>query len=127
VTSTIIPQHSVDPVFGCWSLMPERTDKDGYSLLPDGRRAHRVVYEHIVGAIPKGMEIQHDCKHRWCFNPAHLRPVTRSENERLKSWRRTSQERKCPRGHDMFVNAMVTPSGGRICRTCTWGINAIRR
>jgi hypothetical protein len=36
------------------------------------RGAHRVSYEHYVGPIPKGLEIDHLCRVRHCVNPAHL-------------------------------------------------------
>lgn len=44
--------------------------------------AHRLAYEVHVGPIPKGYELDHLCRVRRCVNPAHLEPVTHSENVR---------------------------------------------
>lgn len=43
-------------------------------------RAHRWVYEHLVGPIPDGMQLDHLCRNTKCVNPDHLEPVTQQEN-----------------------------------------------
>lgn len=43
-------------------------------------RAHRISYEHFVGPIPDGLQIDHICRVKNCVNPAHLCPVTAKEN-----------------------------------------------
>lgn len=69
---------------------------DGYGVITvDGRqlKAHRFAYELLVGPIPEGLVIDHvchnldtscvdgqACPHRRCVNPAHMEPVTPSEN-----------------------------------------------
>lgn len=52
---------------------------------------HIVAYTHFFGYIPGNREVDHVCTCRACWNPAHLRLVTRSRNERLKRKR----QRKC--------------------------------
>src|SRR5438876_386715 len=31
--------------------------------------SHRVAYEHFVGPVPVGLELDHLCKNRWCVRP----------------------------------------------------------
>jgi len=73
--------------------------------------AHRLAYETWVGSIPEGLEIDHLCRQRACIHPAHLEPVTRSENQRRAKAIKTT----CPRGHPYD---MVTSQGSRGCTIC---------
>jgi len=43
-------------------------------------RAHRVMYELIMGKIPDGLVLDHICRNTLCINPEHLEPVTNAEN-----------------------------------------------
>lgn len=63
----------------CWIW--QRSTRNGYGCLRiDGvtHYAHRVYYERHV--IPRGLDLDHLCRHRACVNPAHLEPVTRAVN-----------------------------------------------
>lgn len=55
----------------------------GKAVLAKGRYsdAHRVAYELEYGPIPQGIEIDHTCFNRPCVRVAHLRPVTRKQNQ----------------------------------------------
>jgi hypothetical protein len=46
------------------------------------RVVHRLNYERDVGPVPEGLELDHLCRVRRCVNPAHLEPVTHTENLR---------------------------------------------
>lgn len=112
--------HSIefDRTFGC-RLWTGKLDKDGYPLTINGRRAHRVLYEEERGPIAKGKELEHTCRNRRCVAWYHLEPVTRSVNEQRKSWSNRVRLISCPVGHELNARtAMVTPAGGRVCRTC---------
>lgn len=105
------------------------------ALKVDGQRralaAHRVVYEALVGVIPRGLDLDHlchtrdatcpggsECPHRRCCNPAHLEPVTRSENLR-RAHPRVPVE-ACRRGHRFDeANTHHESNGKRRCRTCS--------
>lgn len=105
-----------DPLFGC-ELVMSRLDREGYAF--HGKtRAHIKAWVDANGPVPEGMEIEHRCKRRNCRAVHHLMLVTRGDNEKLKRWRHRVKEKQCPRGHDMAINAVVTPEGGRVCRQC---------
>ncbi len=117
---------TVDRLFGCW-LWSGHTDKrDGRAIVWRGKSpvsAQRAVYEEHIGPVgyaPDGeaYELDHLCRRAGCVAPHHAEPVTRAENERRKSWRHRAKRMKCPRGHELSVNGVVTPEGGRVCRQC---------
>lgn len=85
-----MPYWVVDPATGCW-LWNRKIRKDGYGIKSTGKhtaiRAHRWVYEDLVGPIPEGLELDHLCNNPPCVNPDHLEPVTHEENMR-RQWER---------------------------------------
>lgn len=79
--------------------------------------AHRLVYESLVGEIPKGLELDHLCKTQRCVNPEHLEPVTTKVN----GFRR--RNKVCRNGHQYTPDNEYWyphPSGiiARRCRAC---------
>ena len=61
---------------GCW-IWTGRL-KDGYSSLRVNGRwviGHRWLYMHLVGPIPNGQELHHECEKPRCVRPGHLRPL----------------------------------------------------
>lgn len=72
---------------GCWQWT-RSTNKHGYGAVNRGGkilRVHRVTYEHLVGPIPAGKNLDHICHNRACANPEHLRIVTQKQNIENKS------------------------------------------
>ena len=80
--SRLYRYRTIDPHTGCW-LWTGAKDTNGYGRIKvhgQSLYAHRVSYEQHRGAIPSGLVLDHTCKHKQCFNPAHLEPVTSQEN-----------------------------------------------
>lgn len=75
----------------CWLWTPPVDRSTGYGRINIDRSnigAHRFAYELLVGPIPEGLQIDHLCRVRACVNPAHLEPVTVSENVRREMFAR---------------------------------------
>ena len=115
---------SIDPETGCWHWQGA-TQPRGYGTMPangqKGILAHRFAYETFIGPIPDGHELDHLCRNRSCVNPAHLEPVTHSENVRRGNgaafWRNKTQ---CPQGHPYDEeNTYFDGRGYRRCRACS--------
>lgn len=89
----------------CWHWHATITH-EGYGVFQVGGRqvkAHRYSYEHFIGPIPDGLDLDHachsrdphchegdQCEHRRCVNPSHLEPVTSAENIARGNRRRVS-------------------------------------
>lgn len=118
-----------EPNSGCW-LWTASCFFNGYGQTSfggrTGIRAHRVIYELLVGPIPTGLDLDHLCRVRCCVNPAHLEPVTRSVNlqrgdvgdQRIGDRQRAKTH--CPAGHEYTPENTMHRADrpGRICRAC---------
>jgi hypothetical protein len=100
------------------------TTRNGYGQVrltrDQPRMAHRAIYEATRGAIPASRDLDHLCRNRACVNPAHLEPVSRSENLR-RGWAASPRPDRthCKRGHEFTTeNTRFTPDGRRSCRAC---------
>lgn len=113
---------------GCWSH-ENKLNTEGYNVI-SGRRqggpkmlkAHRVMYEWLVGPIPEGLQIDHLCRNRWCLNPSHMEPVTNRENgcRGVGPCAVNARKTHCPKcGRPLaHPNLFVERDGGRRCRSC---------
>ena len=106
-----ITQQETDRFNNYWKsvgdckLWQNYLDKDGYGTFyfrKKPRRAHRVSYFFVHGAIHDNMVIDHICKNRNCVEPTHLRIVTAKENS-LKNSNSVgavnARKTKCSNGH----------------------------
>lgn len=116
---------------GCWQWIGT-VHRHGYGRFYDyGNHfypAHRWAYEHWVGPIPEGMQVDHichdpsdcsggyGCLHRRCVNPEHMEIVTVQENLARRS---SVVVTHCPRGHEYAGdNLYITKTGSRQCVEC---------
>src|ERR1039458_6068024 len=105
---------------GCWEWRGAR-HRTGYGHLKRegrGMRPHRYAYQLLVGAIPNGLQIDHQChnlalaegfceggptcRHRRCCNPNHLEVTTNRVNT-LRGDGPTARHARlthCPQGHE---------------------------
>lgn len=117
---------------GCWQWLAA-IDAHGYGRFSVGGRmklAHRIAYEMFVAPIPRGLDLDHICRNRACVNPAHLEPVTRSENLSRSPLMGVKNIGKthCPRGHEYSAeNTRFNTSGARNCRECERSRNRNRK
>lgn len=112
----------VDRTDTCWLWTASTRYGYGRFMLADQRlaMAHRWSYEHHVGPIPDGLQIDHLCRNRACVNPDHLEPVTHGVNNT-----RRPIPTACPAGHAyteanayLYAKRPTSLRATRQCREC---------
>ena len=110
---------------GCWNWIGNIL-KSGYGLFRSRSKQvgpHRFSYETFVGAIPRGLTIDHLCNNRICVNPEHMAIATLRQNVLRGNGicARNARKTHCKRGHPLSgVNLRFAKllKGGRECQTC---------
>ena|SRR6516162_2273853 len=104
---------------GCWIWHTLGTHGYGhFSIRYRTFRAHRWIYEQLIGPIPDNKQPDHRCDTPACANPWHLKIVTARENVLRSSSPPSMNARKthCKRGHSL-ANAKMK-NGSRVCIKC---------
>lgn len=107
---------------GCW-LWTGWINDNGYGeIISFGKkiRAHRAMYQLVVGLIPEELVLDHLCRVRHCVNPEHLEAVTHQQNI-LRGVGATAVHAKkthCIHGHEFSEANTIHRKRGRGCRTC---------
>ena len=100
----------------CWLWAGNIDPSNGYGRFSQ-TKAHRLVYEALVGEIPEGLDLDHLCRIRACVNPEHLEPVTRKVNilrgEGMGA--KYARDPYCAKGHQ---KDRVNINGTRWCSSC---------
>jgi hypothetical protein len=119
--------EKVEKTPACW-LWRGTIDRHGYGTIRQSRcdggrqlRAHRAVYELVVGPAPDGLDLDHLCRNRRCVRPDHLEPVTRRTNllrgDTVTA--RNAAKTHCKNGHPFNEqHTYRRKDGSRFCRTC---------
>jgi len=108
---------------GCW-VWTGSLRCQGYGRISHNKQVwlvHRLAYTIFKGSIPDGLQIDHLCRNRACWNPEHLEVVTVRQNVLRGAGLPAENARKthCPQGHEYTDrNTYIGPSGKRACRKC---------
>lgn len=91
---------------------------------------HRITWRYFMGEWPEGLTYDHLCRRKSCLNPWHGEPVPGAVN----SWRAekflgrlNAEKTRCPQGHPLAGDNLVTSAPGRVCRTCSAANNRAYR
>lgn len=105
-------------------IWPNADGDYSYICIGHGKQIprHVAAYEARYGSVPLGLELDHLCRNRACFETDHLEAVTHRENVRRGAApaARLMARTHCKRGHDLSdeANRYYRPDGGWMCLPC---------
>jgi hypothetical protein len=110
------------PDSGCWEW--QGATSGGYGVVGYQSRqwyTHRLSYSILRGELKDGLQIDHLCSNRKCWNPNHLDQVDCRTNllrGNTMTAKRAAQTH-CMTGHEFTEeNVKIRPNGTRYCRAC---------
>lgn len=113
----------------CWIWKSVLNNK-GYGVFGfDSKKykAHRFMYEYLIGEIPKELVTDHLCRNRKCVNPEHLEFVTDKVNINRGIGNRQKEKTHCPFGHKYTEENTYHHNNARTCRKCSAVKMSIKR
>jgi hypothetical protein len=137
-----LARHATITDTGCWQTKPPASSNGYHRVTYLGRHwlTHRLTYTLLIGPIPPGHTLDHQCHnddptcpggrtcpHRACINPSHTTPATAGDNQRRgrgpqDTRRRHATVTECPQGHPYTPeNTLYWRAGQwtkRRCRAC---------
>lgn len=126
VLDRLVARTEIDNTTGCW-IWTGFTNEKGYGRMWVAgklQRVHRLSWLEHGHQIGQGERLDHLCRNRACWNPAHLEPVTNRENILRGEGPTAANARKthCAHGHAL-VEGNIRQRGGdrahhRECLTC---------
>ena len=83
VVERIMDNIEIVPESGCWIWMGPGGETHGnikiYGVRTPGR-VHRIMWGHVNGPVPSGLQVCHKCDIGFCCNPKHLFIGTQQDN-----------------------------------------------
>ena len=111
-------RHMPEPNTGCW-LWIGGLKPDGYARFNTRKTGHQMSFEHWIGKVPEGKEIDHICNMRCCVNPKHLQAITHKENiAKSGAWEFNRKKTNCPKGHPYSGDNLYVLGTNRQCKIC---------
>lgn len=113
--------------YDCMNWPWSKTNGYGCVRNENGTRCvHKLAFERVRGPVENGLELDHLCRNRACFCPAHLEPVTKMENFRrglrpqvFAAWHeRQRNKTHCVHGHLYTESTVKITTGKRCCLLC---------
>ena len=107
-----------------------RVDRYGYGRIGRSGKAHLIAYERAYGPIPNGLEVDHVCRNRRCWNAKHLEAVDHRTNLLRGHTIPAINAAKthCANGHQYDeANTYIYSDGSRRCRKCDSDRHKARR
>jgi hypothetical protein len=88
---------TVTRVMDCWPWLGSKS-RQGYGHIKMENKtwkgAHVFAYEEVIGPVPKGLHLHHECRNPSCVNPFHLIPLTHADHFLLH--RKPGSNRRLP-------------------------------